>query len=55
MLSFCEMFDLGLQRQKKKNIEHFSVYRTVYLQNKKKQKQTSSSGEYNKIISFLIN
>ena len=35
MLSFCEMFDLGLQRQKKKNIEHFSVYRTVYLQNKK--------------------
>ena len=38
MLSFCEMFDLGLQRQKKKNIEHFSVYRTVYLQNKKTKK-----------------
>ena len=39
MLSFCEMLDLGLQRQKKKNIEHFSVYRTVYLQNKKNKKK----------------
>ena len=45
MLSFCETLDPGLQRQKKKNIEHFSVYRTVYLQNKKRQKKKPAPAE----------
>ena len=57
MLSFCETLDPGLQRQKKKKktlntlefIELF-IYKT-----KKDKKKTCSSGEYNKIISFLIN
>ena len=55
MLSFCETLDPGLQRQKKKTLNTLAFIELFIYKTKKDKKKTCSSGEYNKIISFLIN